>query len=352
MSSNFGAPGGEPPNRSPAAFARSSTIGVTPLLKSHGTTELHATPLKPGTAAKRLQEEDDRQELFQHLPETYSLGHRLRRHGWSTLRYLMQTEVHTYAFSVAANSILSFFPFIVLLLTVVHRFHSPAMYNVVLELLRDYLPSNKDFVIRNLQFLASVKGRGQVLSFVMLLITSTGIFLPLEVALNSIWGFKKNRSYLMNLVVSLGLALACGCLAMLSIALTAENLRMLGFVVGDQNFIFQGLGFVVMKASAILATIGIYFLIYWILPHGKVPARAVLPAAIITGLVSEGAKYLYILVLPWLNFQEVYGPFSVSVTLIFWSFWSGMLLLGGAYLSAAEHASRVQARLDTAAAEK
>ena len=49
------------------------------------------------------------------------------------------------------------------------------------------------------------------------------------------------------------------------------------------------------------------------------PALAVLPAAIITGLVSEAAKYLYILVLPWLNFQEVYGPFSVSVTLIFWS---------------------------------
>jgi membrane protein/epoxyqueuosine reductase len=48
----------------------------------------------------------------------------------------------------------------------------------------------------------------------------------------------------------------------------------------------------------------------------------------------------------------VYGPFSVSVTLIFWSFWSGMLLLGGAYLSAAEHSSRVQARRDTAAAAK
>jgi len=321
--------------------------------KSQPNNELGATPLRQGTAARRLLAEDTKPELFQHLPETYSLSHRLRRHGWSTLRYLTQTEVHTYAFSVAANSILSFFPFIVLLLTVVHRvFHSPAMYNVVLQLLRDYLPSNKDFVIRNLQFLASVRGRGQVLSFVMLLITSTGIFLPLEVALNSIWGFKKNRSYLMNLVVSLGLALACGCLAMLSIALTAENLRMLGRFVSDQNVVFQGLGFVLMKASAILATIGIYFLIYWLLPNGKVPARAVLPAAIITGVISEAAKYIYILALPWLNFQEVYGPFSVSVTLIFWSFWSGMLLLGGAYLSAAEHSARVQARRETEAAER
>ena len=321
------------------------TAATSHKLKSHGTIELHAKPLSPGAAGRRLLAEDSKQELFQNLPETYSVSHRLRRHGVSTLRYLTQTEVHTYAFSVAANSILSFFPFIVLLLTVVHRvFHSPAMYNVVLDLLRDYLPSNKDFVIRNLQFLASVRGRGQILSFVMLLITSTGIFLPLEVALNSVWGFKKNRSYLMNLVVSLGLALACGCLAVLSIALTAQNLRMLGRVVGDGNFVFQGLAFALIKATAIVATIAIYFLIYWLLPNGKVPVRAVLPAAIITGLLSEAAKYVYILALPWLNFQEVYGPFSVSVTLIFWSFWNGMLLLGGAYLSAAEYSSRVEAR--------
>jgi len=334
-------------------LSQSSTTGTARPLKHRGTIELHAMPLRPGTAARQLLVEDERRQIFQHLPETYSLSHRLRHHGWSTLRYLTQTEVHTYAFSVAANSILSFFPFIVLLLTVIRRvFHSNAMYTVVLELLRDYLPSNKDFVIRNLQFLANVKGRGQMLSFVMLLITSTGIFLPLEVALNSIWGFKRNRSYLMNLIISLALTLACGCLAMLSIALTAENLKMLGLVIGDQNRVFSGLGFVVMKASAILATIGIYFLIYWLLPYGKVPVSAVLPAAIITGLVSEAAKYIYILALPWLNFQEVYGPFAVSVTLMFWSFWSGMLLLGGAYLSAAEHTDRVRARQETAAARR
>jgi membrane protein len=336
-------------NPQPGAFrTNSSTVAAVPPLSPASTTvDVASASLRPGNAARRLLAEDAQQDLFRGLQETHGVAHKLRRHGLSTLRYLMQTEVHTYAFSVAANSILSFFPFIVLLLTVVRQvFHSQEMYDVVLQLVRDYLPSNKDFVIRNLQFLASVRGRGQVLSFIMLLITSTGVFLPLEVALNSVWGFKKNRSYLMNLLVSLGLAFACGCLAMLSIALTARNLRMLEHVFGD-GFLFRGLGFLVMKASAIVATICIYFLIYWLLPHGKVPARAVLPAAVITGLVSEAAKYLYILVLPWLNFQEVYGPFSVSVTLIFWSFWSGMLLLGGAYLSASEHSDRVEARRET-----
>jgi membrane protein len=309
---------------------------------------LQATALQTGTAARRLLEQDDSRQIFQYEAGKGGLFYRLGRSGWSTLRYLTHTEVHTYAFSVAANSILSLFPLIVLILTVVRRvFRSQQMYDVVLQLLRDFLPSNQDFVIRNLQFLASVRGRGQVLSLIMLLITSTGIFLPLEVALNSIWGFTKNRSYVMNALVSVGLAFACGALALLSVYLTAQNLRILGLAIGDQNFVFRGLGFIVMKAFAIVTTIAIYFLIYWLLPHGKVPVRAVLPAAIATGLLSEGAKYLYILLLPRLNFQEVYGPFAVSVTLIFWSFWSGMLLLGGAYLSAAEHADRVEAQQAT-----
>ncbi len=39
----------------------------------------------------------------------------------STIRYLMRTEVHTFAFSVAANALLSFFPFVVLLMTLIRR---------------------------------------------------------------------------------------------------------------------------------------------------------------------------------------------------------------------------------------
>jgi len=47
----------------------------------------------------------------------------------STVKYLLRTDVHTFAFSVAANSILSFFPFVVLLMTLIRRvFHSRVMY--------------------------------------------------------------------------------------------------------------------------------------------------------------------------------------------------------------------------------
>ncbi len=257
-----------------------------------------------------------------------------------TAGYLMRLEVHTFAFSVAANAILSFFPFMVLLLTLIRRvFHSKSMYEVVIALLRDYLPTGQEFIVRNLNVLIYARQRAAVASLVILLITSTGVFLPLEVALNRIWGFPNNRSYLGNLLVSLGLAFGCGCLALLSIGLSAGHHALLMWMThGEAVLPVRISTFVIMKACALVTTIVIFFLIYWVLPNGKTPARAVLPAAIVVGLLWEGAKYLYILLLPKLNFAEVYGPFSISVTLMFWAFLSGLLLLGGAHLSAADHA--------------
>jgi len=254
----------------------------------------------------------------------------------STVEYLLHTEVHTFAFSVAANAILSFFPFVLLLMTLAERvFHSDSMSRVINDLLRDNLPAGQDFVMRNLTSMAAARSKPQVASLAILLITSTGVFLPLEVALNRIWRFPNNRSYLGNQLIALGLAFASGILALVSIALSAGNvflLRMLSF--GHEFVLFRIFGFVTDKIFATLASMAVFFLIYWLLPNGKVPPRAVLPAAIITGLLSEILKYSYILLLPRLDFREVYGPFWISVSMMFWAFLTGLLLLAGAHLSA------------------
>jgi YihY family inner membrane protein len=258
------------------------------------------------------------------------------RLGRSTVGYLLRTEVHTFAFSVAANAILSFFPFVLLLMNLALRvFHSPAMYNVIKELLRDYLPAGQDFVIRNLNALVSARNRVQMFSFAILLVTSTGVFMPLEVALNRVWRFPENRSYLGNQLISLGLAFACGILALISIALSAGNVVLLRFLAFGHDFwLVRMLGFLTAKVFATIASMAIFFLIYWMLPNGKVPARAVLPAAVIMGLLAEILKYSYFLALPRLNFQEVYGPFTLSASMMFWAFLLGLLLLTGAHLSA------------------
>lgn len=260
----------------------------------------------------------------------------LRRRGLPTLRYLTRTEAHTFAFSVAANAILSFFPFMVLLMWLIrYVFHSQTMFDVVGQLLRDHLPSNQDFVVNNLTKLVVGRRRVKMVSIVILLITSTGVFLPLEVAFNRIWGFAKNRSYLGNQLIALLLAFGCGILALASVGLAAGNQVMLQFLMlgHSKNIVFRVLTYVAMKTFATIASIAIFFLLYWLLPNGKIRPSEVLPAAVAMGLLWEIGKFVYIKTLPWLNFPEVYGPFSISVTLMFWAFISGLMVLAGAHLA-------------------
>ena len=270
-------------------------------------------------------------------------------HGaWSQTKallvYMSQTEVHTYAFSVAANVILSLFPFIVMMLTLARQvFHSPAMVDVLSDLMGNLLPSNQDFVMRNMKLLANPHKGTQIFSVFMLLVTSTGVFLPLEVALNNVWGVKKNRNYLQNQLVSLGLAASVGVLVMASVAFSAGQRHVVAwlFLGHVNNFVFDLIAGSVLRFFAVLASILIFFLIYWILPHRSIPAMAVLPTAIIIGISWELAKYLYVLVLPRLDFESVYGPFRVSVGLMMWAFLSGLLLLAGAHFSASRYSLRV-----------
>ena len=258
--------------------------------------------------------------------------------------YLMRTEVHTYAFSVAANSILALFPFIVLLLTVSRAvFGSRRIEPVVGDLMKSFLPTGQDFVMRNMQLLAHPRGGMQVFSLMMLLVSSTGVFLPLEVALNRVWGVGENRSYVRNQAVSLGLALAVGVLAMISVMLSAGQRSILEFLFAGHtgSVVYRVISHGFMHIAAGVASVLLFFLIYWVLPNRKVPALAVLPTAVVIGVLWEGAKGLYVRALPWLDFQSVYGPFYISVGLMMWAFLSGLLLLAGAHFSATRYTLRL-----------
>ena len=262
----------------------------------------------------------------------------------SLLRYMAQTEVHTYAFSVAANAILSLFPFIVMMFTIARQvFHSAAMESAIADMIRYFLPTGQQFVTKNMEIVANARSGVQVASVLMLLISSTGVFLPLEVALNRVWGVTTNRSYVMNQLTSLGLAAGIGLVAMISVAVTAAQRSVLQvvFLGHTENVVFAFMTHWLLQISAAVASVLLFFFIYWILPNRKLPIRAVLPTAIVTGLSWELAKLLYIAALPWMDLRSVYGPFSIAVSLMLWAFITGLLLLAGAHFSASRHGLRL-----------
>jgi YihY family inner membrane protein len=270
-------------------------------------------------------------------PASHSKWYRWRRDGKALVAYLLDSEVHTFAFSVAANAILSFIPFIVLLYTLSRSvFHSTMMVSVVGDMVRYFLPSNQEFVAASLAAVAPRHGV-QALSLVMILVSCTGIFLPLEVALNQAWGVTRSRNYLFNQVVAFGLAGLMVALALVSILLNAGEQELLTFLFFHHidNYVFKGISYMWLAFSTGVASILFFFSIYWLLPNRKVPWRPVLRTAIVTGIVWLVAKMIFVQVLPHLDLEALYGRFYVSVGLLFWAYVSGLILFAGAQFSVA-----------------
>jgi YihY family inner membrane protein len=273
-------------------------------------------------------------------PARRSKWYRWRKDGTALVYYLLDSEVHTFAFSVAANAILSFIPFIVLLYTLaLSVFHSQAMVRTVSDMVRYFLPSNQDFFVRNLDRVAILSSRHgvQFFSLVMILVSCSGIFLPLEVALNKAWGVTKGRNYLSNQVISFGLAALMLALGMGSVALNAKlrNVVAASFNPQTNGFMFQQVSSMVLAVSTGVASILFFFSIYWLLPNRRISPGPVFRTAFFTGIIWLVSKYAFEAVLPHMDLAGIYGAFSVSVSLLFWAYLSGLILFAGAQFSVA-----------------
>ena len=313
-----------------------------------------------GTVAEALPENTISTEVPQCSPgpaveaAQLSKWYRLRKDGTALVKYLLDSEVHTFAFSVAANAILSFIPLVVLLYTLaLSVFHSHAMVGVVNDMVDYFLPSvtrQPGWLAANIESTAALSSRHgiQALSLVMILVSCTGIFLPLEVALNQAWGVAKSRNYLLNQVVAFGLAIIMVVLGTIAMSLSAAQRQILNFLffhktdTGFLHWLFNGLSYLWLALCSGAACILFFFCIYWLLPNCRVPIRSVLRASVVVGLIWLGARYIFVALLPHLDLKALYGPFSISVGLLFWAYASGLILFAGAQYSVKEMGPRAK----------
>jgi len=196
--------------------------------------------------------------------------------------------------------------------------------------LHDYFPGRMEVLLQQ-SLVGSTKGNLELLSIFVLLFTANGVFEPLEVALNKIFGIRTNRSFVKNQIVSLILIFTCGALTMVSTVLTAANQQFLNKALGSAAVVsFLAVAF--FKVAAVPITCLTLFLIYTQLPNGKVPFDRAVPAAIAVGLLFEILKYVNFLTWPWFSVKlnHEYGPFAYAVAIVMWSFLGSMILLGGA----------------------
>ncbi len=245
----------------------------------------------------------------------------------------METEAHVYALAVSASVLLSFYPFLTVMLSFCRNIlHWPAAVQAIYVALDDYFPGDLGVFVRRNSPHSSV----ELGSMFLLLLTANGVFEPLEVALNRAWGVERNRPYWRNQLVALGMIFACGSLALLSLMFTALNRKWVGDWAGGQAGAAVWLNLLIFKLAALPLSILALFLVYWLLPNRKIDPRNACAAAILTGIVLEALKYLNLVAWRFMQakISSEYGVFEHSATILLWSFVAALIVLAGAEWSA------------------
>src|SRR5271157_3253371 len=121
--------------------------------------------------------------------------------------------------SIAYHSLLAIFPLLLLLLGLsglyIRRFELTGYLSVVLQ---RYLPIRSDIIMQNLVGISRAYGKIGLLSFLLLLWSSSGVFVPLENALNRAWEVAEGRTWWRSRLLALEMAFIAGCLILISAA--------------------------------------------------------------------------------------------------------------------------------------
>src|SRR4029453_12058724 len=248
---------------------------------------------------------------------------------------VLRTESHAYSAGLAFFALVGFYPSCLLLVWVTgDLLHWSAGETVIRETLREYYPEAQAFLLRNLE--ASIEQHRSELtlaSALWIVIGAAGIFIPLETALNTLWGVRQHRPYWRNQVVGFLLTSAFVGLAFLFVLLTAALLN----VVESLHLALlaeRALSYAVLRATALALSVAAIFLLYLYLPNHAVSARQVLPAAIVAGVVAEAVRWIYLRALPLLDLPKSQGPYYVSVSFALLAYFEAFVLMGGAYMAA------------------
>ena len=257
----------------------------------------------------------------------------------SFLNFLRENSFGVSA-SIAYYSLFALFPMLLLLLGVCGIFiRHYELADRLAVVLAHYLPISRNFIRSNLVSISRAYGKVSVVSILLLLWASSGVFLPLERALNRAWEVPEQRSWWRRRLLALEMAVIFGVLALLS-TLLVETRRythawlktwVASALLPFAEFLYRGIFMVATFAITLL----MFLVIFERLPNRRMTIRQAFPGALLTALFWQAARGLFFRLLPYFNYSQVYGSIGAVVALLFWVYISSAVMLFGAQVSRA-----------------
>ena len=258
---------------------------------------------------------------------------------WRGVTGLYNSDDLTFAASIAYYSLLSLFPFFLLLFSILAGVTAnPADRDAIQGFVLRYFPQRFEFLDTQLRLLQQSGLRLGVAGSVLMVWAAMGVFGAITSAVNHAWGVEKQPSYFKHKMISflmlvMASLLLVGALALVSAISVAEASWFAVVVARTPGLeVLQGFA---LKWASTLAFIFVVGLIFYFVPNAKVRFRDVWVGAVVTGLLWTGALTGFSWYVRDVSRFSIHGSIAAVVVFLFWVYISAVILLYGVEVTAA-----------------
>jgi len=260
--------------------------------------------------------------------------------AWRALLGLVSRNDLTHAASIAYYSLLSLFPFLLLIISILGAVTADENDRAkVLGFVFRYFPTRIDFMTDQLDSFRADRLRIGVAGGVGLVWASLGFFGAVTSAVNEAWGVEKQRSFWKHRLVSFLMLVAATtamavALLFVSFLQVAESSRIGQALAGAQWFI--ALQTFVFRYLALVLLMFVTGLVFYFIPNARTRFRDVWVGAILTGLLWRIALSGF----SWYVRQNerlmmIHGSITTVVVFLLWIYISSVILMYGVEFTAA-----------------
>jgi membrane protein len=261
------------------------------------------------------------------------------RAAWRGIGEFYASDGLTHAASIAYYALLSLFPFLLLMLSLLGSITAdPVDRDIAVRFVFQYFPRQFEFITGQIDAFRESTLRIGIGGVLALTWASLGFFNAITSGVNHAWGVEKRRSFLRHRLVGFLMLLSAGGILLLaivamSVAKVAQT-SWFGALEGSSSFVqwlstFSGLPI----ATALL--VGCVALVFYFIPNARVRFRDVWPGAILVGLLWRAALAGF----SWYardmaRWNVVHGSVTTVVVFLIWIYVSAVILLYGVEMTA------------------
>ncbi|HUF48867.1 MAG TPA: YihY/virulence factor BrkB family protein [Vicinamibacterales bacterium] len=243
----------------------------------------------------------------------------------------------TYSASIAYYSLLSLFPFLLLVSSIMRSLEVGPTAEVLRDVVREALPAHLAPLVRMVQAFNAPAGLS-VFGTLVMLWASMGVFGAVTSAVNHAWGVEQSPGFFRHKLVAFLMLMAAGVLAVVALALVTAVQVVDAQWFGDVLVRFPALatlGGLAYRNLATLLFIVVVGLVYYFVPVAKVRLRDVWFGAILAGLLWRLALAAYSQYMSDVSRYSVEGSIASVLVFLLWVYMSAAILLYGVEVTAA-----------------